>query len=115
DPAKAAPVVDAILKAGGKAKAYVLDVRDDAAVAGLFETVAREFGGLDILVNAAGVFLPSPIGATPRSSLDSMMDINVKGTWNCLQAAAPLLKQRGRGKVLNFASVAGTVGIKGFA
>ncbi|MDA5194401.1 SDR family NAD(P)-dependent oxidoreductase [Govanella unica] len=115
NPAKAATVVDAITKAGGTARAYAVDVRDDVAVAKLFETVTADFGGLDILVNAAGVFLPSPIGETARDSLDKMIDINIKGTWNCLQAATPILKARGGGKVLNFASVAGTIGVKGFA
>lgn len=115
NPSKAAPVVDAITKAGGKARAYAVDVRDAAAVTQLFETVTADFGGLDILVNAAGVFEPSPVGETARDSLDKMIDINIKGSWNCLQAATPHLKARGRGKVLNFASVAGTIGVKGFA
>lgn len=113
--AKAAPVVDAVIAAGGEAKAYAADVRDEAAVTALLDSVVADFGGLDILVNAAGVFEPSPVGDTPSSAMNRMVDINIKGTWNCLQAAVPHLKARGRGKVLNFASVAGTIGVKGFA
>lgn len=113
--AKAAPIVDAIVAAGGQARAYAADVRDDAAVTALLQQVVADFGGLDILVNAAGVFEPSPVGDTGRGVMDRMIDINVKGTWNCLTAATPHLKARGRGKVLNFASVAGTIGVKGFA
>ncbi|MFV3131609.1 SDR family NAD(P)-dependent oxidoreductase [Niveispirillum sp. KHB5.9] len=113
--AKAAPIVDAVTQAGGEAKAYAADVRDADAVTALLDSVTADFGGLDILVNAAGVFEPSPVGDTPAGAVDRMMDINVKGSWNCLQAAVPHLKARGRGKVLNFASVAGTIGVKGFA
>lgn len=113
--AKAAPVVDAVNAAGGTARAYAADVRDEAAVDALLKQVTADFGGLDILVNAAGVFEPSPIGETPAETMNRMVDINLKGTWNCLQAAVPHLKARGRGKVLNFASVAGTIGVKGFA
>lgn len=115
DAAKAAPVVDAIVAAGGEARAYAADVRDPDAVSALLEKVTADFGGLDILVNAAGVFEPTPVGGTAPETADRMIDINLKGTWNCLQAATPHLKARGRGKVLNFASVAGTIGVKGFA
>lgn len=112
---KAAIVAGAITAAGGRARAYAADVRRETDIAALVDAVAEEFGGLDILVNAAGVFEPSPIGDTPRDVMDRMFDINVKGTWNSLQAAVPHLKTRGGGKVLNFASVAGTIGVKGFA
>lgn len=115
DPAKAKPVVEAITAAGGEARAFALDVRDDQAVRRVIKDVECELGPVHILVNAAGVFLPSPAGETPRDVLDRMIDINVKGTWNCIDAVTPLMKGRGTGKILNFASVAGTIGVRGFA
>jgi 3-oxoacyl-[acyl-carrier protein] reductase len=112
---KAARIVDEIRDLGGEAYAYAVDVRDGTAVKSLLNEVVAKLGGLDILVNAAGVFLPSPTGETPPDVTDRMIDINVKGTWNCIQAAVEPLKKQGGGKILNFASVAGLSAIKGFA
>ncbi len=112
---KAKVIADEILAQGGQARPYAVDVRDNVAVGELVRSIVTEFGGLDILVNAAGVFLPSPTGSTTSDVLDSMVDINIKGTWNCIQAAVDPLKARGGGKILNFASVAGLAAIKGFA
>lgn len=112
--AKAAPIVDAITVAGGVARAYALDVRDDQAVRDVVARVEGELGAIDILVNGAGVFLPSPCGETERAVMDDMIDINIKGSWNCMQAVVPSMKKRG-GRILNFASVAGTIGVKTFA
>lgn len=112
---KAAKIVDEIRRGGGQAYAYAVDVRDGVAVKRLVDEVVTKLGGLDILVNAAGVFLFSPIGETPPDVTDRMIDINVKGTWNCIQAASGPLKKHGGGKILNFASVAGLSAIRGFA
>ena len=115
DRSKAAAVADAIEEAGGKASAYAVDVRDGVAVAALVEQIEREIGAIDLLVNGAGVFFPTPVGSTTEEDLDRMIDINVKGVWNCINAVAPLMAARRGGRILNFASVAGTVGVKGFA
>lgn len=115
DVKKAAAVADDIRKKGGKAEPYAVDVRDGEAVRALISSIEKKFGGIDILVNAAGVFQPSPPGNTPAELTDRMIDINVKGTWNCVQAAIEPLKRRGGGKILNFASVAGLTAVKGMA
>jgi len=113
--ARAAAVTEKIDADGGRAVPFVADVRDEKSVQRLFRDVEAMFGGVDILVNAAGVFEPSPPGATLTDVTDRMIDINVKGAWNCIQAAVEPLKRRGGGKILNFASVAGVAGVKGFA
>lgn len=112
--AKAMPIVERIESKGGTAKAYALDVRDNQAVRDLVAQVEKDLGPVDILINAAGLFLPSPPGETDLSVIDNMIDVNIKGTWNCIQAVVPTMKKRG-GKILNFSSVAGTIGVKGFA
>lgn len=112
---KAAVIVDEIRKNGGQAEPFAVDVRDAAAVRDLISIIEKKFGGIDILVNAAGVFQPTPPGSTPGDLTDRMIDINVKGTWNCVQAAIEPLKRRGGGKILNFASVAGLTAVKGMA
>ena len=112
---KAAAIVDEIRKNGGQAEPFAVDVRNAEAVRALVSDIEKKFGGIDILVNAAGVFQPSPPGSTPSDLSDRMIDINVKGTWNCVQAAIEPLKRRGGGKILNFASVAGLAAVKGMA
>lgn len=115
DVEKARAVSDAIRAEGGTAAPFVVDVRDGSAVQALVAEVEQTFGGLQFLVNAAGVFSPSPIGDTEAQTVDQIIDINIKGTWNCINAAVPALRRNGGGKILNFASVAGVVGIKGFS
>lgn len=112
--AKALPVVQEIESKGGTARSYTLDVRDYEAVRELMAKVERELGPVDILINAAGLFLPSPPGETDPATMHDMLDVNIKGTWNCIQAVVPTMKRHG-GRILNFSSVAGTTGVKGFA
>ena len=113
--AKAAAVCDAIRAAGGQASPYVVDVRDAGAVKALVAQVEGDLGPLDLLVNAAGVFYPTPAGDTAAADAERLLDINVKGVWNSIQAVAPGFKARKGGKILNFASVAGMAGVSGFA
>lgn len=115
DVGKASSGAAEIVAAGGQAYPYAADVREGSAVNTLVAEVVRRFGGLDILVNAAGIFRPSPVGETSADEASRMIDINVKGTWNALQAAVAPMKKRGGGKILNFASVAGLRPSKNFA
>lgn len=112
---KAQGVVDGISAAGGIARAYVCDVRDRAQVATLFADAARDLGPVDILLNAAGVFYPTPAGATPDEDFDRMVDINLKGTWNMISGAVPEMKNRHAGKIICMASVASVYGVAPFA
>lgn len=112
---KAQAVVDSIGAAGGVARAYVCDVRDTRQVAKLFAQAERDFGPIDILLNAAGVFYPTPAGATPEEDFDRMVDINLKGTWNMISAAVPGMKGRRAGKIICMASVASIYGVAPFA
>lgn len=114
--AKASKVCRELEHGAGRSAPFVADVSSDEAVARLFAQVEDVFHGVDILVNAAGIFCPTPVGATAAADVDRLIDINVKGTWNCIQHAAPLMKRGGGGKILNFSSVAGyAMGVKGYA
>jgi len=112
---KAESVASAIGGGGGRAKAAVADIRNIADARRLIDDVVRENGRLDIVVNAAGLFLPTPAGDTEQSVIDLMIDTNVKGTFNVIQAAVPHMKRDGGGKILNFSSVASHIGFKGFS
>ncbi len=100
---------------GGRARAFAADVRDRAAVATLVAEAEAALGGLDILVNSAGVFYPTPAGATDEAAYDRMMDINVKGTWAAINAVAPLMKARRRGWIINFGSVVASMAFGSYA
>lgn len=112
---KAQAVVDGIAGAGGQARPYVCDVRKMEEVARLVSDVEHDLGPVDIVLNAAGVFYPTPAGATPEDDFDRMVDINLKGTWNIVGGVVPGMKQRGRGKIICMASVASVYGVAPFA
>ena len=112
---KAQAVTDAITEAGGSATPLVADIRNATSVAALVEGIIADKGRLDLVVNAAGLFLPSPPGETAPEVLDAMIDTNLKGTFNVIQAVVPAMKAAGGGKILNFSSVASAIGFKGFS
>jgi 3-oxoacyl-[acyl-carrier protein] reductase len=88
---RASQTADRIGKAGGKAQPFVADVADVGQVAALAKDVKARLGPIDILVNSAGVYYATPVGATDEAAHDRMMDINVKGTWNAINAAGVAL------------------------
>jgi len=105
--ATAQAAVQSILDQGGKASAYACDVSNQPQVKAVFQ----EIGALDILVNNAGIAHIGNAENTSEADFDRVMNINVKGVYNCLHAAIPLMKAKGGGVILNMASIAATIGI----
>jgi NAD(P)-dependent dehydrogenase (short-subunit alcohol dehydrogenase family) len=94
-------------RAGGRAVSVAGDVSTPAGCAALVEAAARELGGVDILVNNAGMFPRVAMLAMTESDWDYVLDINLKGTFFCAQAAARLMVERGRpGVIISMASQA---------
>ncbi len=83
-----------------------LDVTREEAIREAFASVARAAGGLDLLVNNAGVADTAPALDTPLSDFDKVMDVNLRGVWACAVEAARLMKERG-GDIVNIASILG--------
>lgn len=75
-----------------------------------FDKVAEQYGGLDILVNNAGVSESTPFSGYTEETFDKVMDLNVKGTYNCSRAAAELMEKRGGGVILNTSSMVSITG-----
>jgi len=73
----------------------------------MFATVEREFGRLDILVNNAGVFFPAKFEELTEEQWDGILGANLKSQFLCSQAAAPMLRRSGQGRIVNFASLGG--------
>ena len=100
------PILDSIVKDGGKALMVHCDVSDPSSTREMFEEVKEMFGGLDILVNTAGAADPSlwglPVSKTNLGMWRSVFDVDVFGTFNCTKEAIKLM---GRGSsILNVAS-----------
>ncbi len=97
-----------------KSKGYAADVTKPAEVNKLVEKVMKDFKKIDILVNAAGVFYPTPAGETKTTDMNRMVDINLKGNWNVTNAVVPHMKARKQGNIINLASVAGVTAIPAY-
>jgi 3-oxoacyl-[acyl-carrier protein] reductase len=92
---------------GGRALAAKADVSDAGAVRGLFDAAETGFGGVDVLVNNAGIMMLSKIADTDDAAWDRQMNVNLKGTFHALREAARRLRNGGR--IVNFStSVVGT-------
>ncbi len=100
-------VAEEIEAAGGKASAGQADVSNQEEVVAMFGGMAR----LDILVNSAGISHIGTVESTSEEDMDRLYKVNVKGVYNCIRAAVPLMKKGGGGVILNMCSIAATVGI----
>jgi NAD(P)-dependent dehydrogenase (short-subunit alcohol dehydrogenase family) len=85
----------------------VCDVRDRAAVQRAVEATVQRFGGLDVLVNNAGVGVGGPVAEMTPEEWARIVDTNLTGVFHCCQAALPHLKARRAGWIVNISSLAG--------
>lgn len=111
DLTKAVRVANEIVAAGGRATGHAADVRDPGEIRKACAEVFAAQGRIDLLVNSAGVYYPTPIGEADVAAVDRMIDTNLKGPFNAIGAAVPHMKGAGGGKIVNIASVAGLMGI----
>ena len=93
---------------GGQVVGMVADVRDTAAIELAMRTVIAKFGGLDVLVNCAGVGVGAPVSDLPHEEWDRIIGINLTGVFNCCKAAIPHLRTRGGGWIVNISSLSST-------
>jgi 3-oxoacyl-[acyl-carrier protein] reductase len=91
------------------------DVTDEAAVLKLCERIRREFGGLDNLINNAGIAAMNHALLTPVSTLRKILDVNVAGTFLFSREAAKIMQRVKRGRIVNFSTVAVALDLEGEA
>lgn len=105
-----AETVAKVTALGRQAAGFQVDVRDRAAVQAFTDEVIRTFGKVDILVNSAGTCVRTTIEDLTEEQWDQDMDIGAKGTFFCIQAVYPHMKERGYGKIVNISSLSGEAG-----
>lgn len=111
DKSKADLVAREIVADGGRATGYAADVRRAEEIRAVIDQVFTAHGRIDLLVNSAGLFFPTPVGETDPAEVDRLVDTNLKGPFNAISAAAPHMKAARRGRIVNIASVAGLMGL----
>jgi 3-oxoacyl-[acyl-carrier protein] reductase len=110
--AEAARVVSEIESIGGRAIAVQADVSKTADVARLFKETEKAFGGVDVLVNNAGIMVTKPIAEFDDETFDRIFAINVRGTFNTLKEAAK--KIRNGGRIINFSTSVTPLSLPGY-
>jgi NAD(P)-dependent dehydrogenase (short-subunit alcohol dehydrogenase family) len=103
---------DGVVKAGrelagfGDVAAIVCDVREASSAELAVRTAVAKFGGLDVLVNNAGVGVGLPVAEMPHDEWNRIIGTNLTGMFNCCKAAIPHLRERGGGWIVNVSSLA---------
>ena len=109
-PQALAAVAREVRAAGAEALVAAADVAKPAEVAAAFRKAQRRFGGVDIVVNNAGVMIPAEVTGMDPADLQSMLDVNLFGALHVMQQAVKHMRGRGHGHIVNVASLAGRRG-----
>ena len=113
--AGAEAVVGEIEEAGGRAIAAQADVSEFDDVVGMYEEVESAFGGIDVLVNNAGITVDKKFENMTRGDWDAVIDVNLGGVFNCTKAFYEDIRESDHGRLVNISSVVGQQGNYGQA
>jgi len=103
-------LVRALSGGEGRVRSYRVDVSNVTAIRELFQAVSTDFGGLDILINGAGISQVADALAITEQDWDRMMSVNLKGTFFACQEALKIMIPRKSGRIVNLSSTAGQMG-----
>lgn len=107
---KAKAVAREVAGEEGSAIGIACDVSDERDIETMMEVVAKTFGGIDVVVNSAGILSSTKIPDIQRSEWDRMLAVNLSGTFFAIQKAFPYLKESAHGRIINISSSAGRMG-----
>ena len=113
DEVNARELSDEIGKLGVDTLIVKANVGDFEEAKNLVEKAKEKFGKVDILVNNAGITKDNLILRMNESDFDDVINVNLKGSFNCLKAVTPIMLKQKRGKIINMASVVGVIGNPG--
>jgi 3-oxoacyl-[acyl-carrier protein] reductase len=103
-------VADAIVKAGGEALAFKVDVTSTQDIAAMVSALMAKWGRIDALVNNAGILADSQLKKMTEEQFDRVIDVNLKGTYNCTRAVVDIMLAQGGGTITNASSIVGLYG-----
>ncbi len=103
-------VADEIKTAGGTSLALMVNVADRASVDAMVKSVLDTFGQIDILINNAGILRDAQLLKLTEDNFDAVIGINLKGVYNCTQAVAAHMVERGYGRIASASSVVALYG-----
>ena len=103
-------VVAQIIRAGGNAIGFTVDVMDKAGIAAMVKGVMDLHGRIDVLVNNAGIVADAMLRKMSDEQFERVIDINLKGTYNCARAVVDIMIAQNAGVILNASSVVGIYG-----
>jgi 3-oxoacyl-[acyl-carrier protein] reductase len=103
-------VADAIVKAGGEALAFKVDVTSNADIGAMVSAVMAKWGRIDTLVNNAGILADTQLKKMTEEQFDRVINVNLKGTFNCTRAVVEIMLTQGSGCILNASSIVGLYG-----
>ena len=106
-------VVDEITALGRKAVAYKANTADIDEVKDMFRSIQQDFGGIDVLVNNAGVVDDAYLLMIKDESLERSLDINIKGYFNCARQASLKMLRKKSGIIINISSVSSVLAVEG--
>ena len=102
--------VKAIVGAGGLAEGYVLNVTDRKSIDAVVETLMTRHGRIDVLINNAGITQDARLIKMTEQQFDAVIDVNLKGVFNCTQAVVPHMLAAAKGAIVSASSVVGLYG-----
>jgi 3-oxoacyl-[acyl-carrier protein] reductase len=109
------PVIEKLSADGTEIRGYALDVSDRDATESIFKQITADFGTIDVLINNAGITRDTLIMRMKEDDWDAVININLKGAFNCLKAVTrPMMKAR-YGRIINISSIVGLTGNAGQA
>ena len=103
------------LKAAGSGEAIALDVSDQKEVAKSAQAILKRHGHIDILINSAGINIRGASDQLAEADWDTVIDVNLKGTFLCSRAVGPGMVRRGWGRVINMGSILSVIAMPGRA
>ncbi len=107
DQARTGETATLVQQSGGDALSLRIDVTDEASVQSAVSAATERFGAVDVVVNAAGIYRIGQLADVPPDAWDQLMDINLRGTYLVCRAVLPAMLERGRGSIVNLASISG--------
>ncbi len=103
-------LVARIRQARAEAVGFVVDVTQPATIQAMVDGVMQQWGRIDVLVNNAGIVQDAQLLKMSEVQFDKVIDVNLKGTYNCTRAVAPIMVEQGSGVILNASSIVGIYG-----